>query len=80
MVSEIFAVKINVGRGVCASDFKVVTLGFGKVGFNKLLGVKAGASVVIVSAVLTVDSIPGVRQIDSLPALADFRGNCGSVS
>ena len=45
-------------QGVCSVEFEIVTVSLGKVYVVDKLCVISGASVIIVTAVLTVDGVP----------------------
>ena len=66
VVSELLAANVNVSRGVSATDLEVVYLSLGEGGLIKSLYVEAGATEVIVAAVLTVGCIPGVGEVNYL--------------
>ena len=67
MVCKLLTVNVYVCGGVCARDIKVVAVALGKLTLLNSLYVNAGAAEIIVSAVLAVDSVPGVRNVNALP-------------
>ena len=61
-MGKVFAVHINVGRGVCAVYFKIVFFRLGKGIGTESFSIQAGTAEIVVSAVLTVGCVPGVGK------------------
>ena len=78
VVREKLAVKVSVCGGVSSVYLKKIAVCLGKLRLVKSLCIVAGAAVVIVTAVLTVGRVPGVRKIHRLPARRHFCGDLGS--
>ena len=68
MMGELRSVQIDICGGICTAQLQVVAVGSGQLGPGDLLGITAAAAEIVVVAVLSVHSIPGVRKIDGLPA------------
>jgi hypothetical protein len=66
VVSKLLAVKIYIGRGVCALDLKIIFVRHGKSRLGERSRVISHTAEVVVAAVLTVDRVPGVRKRDML--------------
>ena len=73
VLSEQLAVEVDLGRGVGTLYLKIVPVGSRQVGLVEAFGIVGGAAIVIVVAVLSVDSVPGMRQVDKVP-LARYLG------
>ena len=71
MCRELFAVKIDCRRRIYAVKLKIKFLARRKILFFQSLFIGAGATEIIVSAVLSVLTVPSVRQIERY-ALALF--------
>jgi hypothetical protein len=74
VMSLVLTVYIYVGRGVSAAYLEVVLISCGELILYELLGVKAGASEIVVAAILTICRIPGVREINDCYAVVVRRG------
>ena len=62
VMSELFAVNVNVSRRICAAEFEIVKVALGESGLLKSLFIKARAAEVIVAAVIAVLVVPGVGK------------------
>ena len=62
---DLTAVKRYLCRCINTVEFNVKTLLVGKRGSRKILFINAGATIIIVAAILTVYVVPGVRNIYS---------------
>ena len=80
VVSKLLTVKIYVRRGVCAIDFKVVAVCNGQICLLYCLNIVTCATVVVVTAVLTVKGIPGVRQANAFKIACYLCGQGGIFS
>ena len=70
------SVPVNSGSMVGTVDFQEVALGFRQVNLVDGLGIVAGAAVVVTAAVLAVDGIPGVGQVDPMPVAGHLGRDC----
>ena len=75
VVSEVLAAYVYVSGGVCASYLEIILLCLGKVHFIELFCIEAGAAIVVISAVLTVNGIPRMGEIDKIPVRGDLGGD-----
>ncbi len=64
MFANKFAVYVNLCGSVHAFEFKIRRAALGNFGLAKLFYISTCASVIIVSAVLSVVAVPCVRQVD----------------
>ena len=71
------AVQVDIGRGVGALNFQKIPVCCGQICLGNGFGVVCGAAPVVVAAVLPVNGIPAVGNVDSLPIRAK-RGGDGS--
>ncbi len=60
---DLSPVQLYFGRCINAAEFKVNPLIGCKLRLREILLVQAGASPIVISAVLSVDGVPGVRQV-----------------
>ena len=67
VMGKLLAVNVQIGRRVGTTDLDVIALGFGQLLPIQLLGINGSAAVVIVAAVLAIQSIPGMRQVHKIP-------------
>jgi hypothetical protein len=79
VMSEVSTVKVNVCGRVSAVYLKVELCACRELGLEETLGIVAGSSVVIVTAVLTVGSIPAVGKVYLLAIGGKLRKICGNV-
>ena len=79
VMSKRFAVEVNIGRGIGTAKLKIIALRYGKLAFGKALYVPARASPIIIVAVLTVDGIPAMGNIDEIPIEGEFGGQLGAA-
>ena len=79
VVCKLLTVNVHVCGGVSARDIKVVAIALGKIALLNSLYVNAGAAEIIVSAVLAVDSVPGVGQVNALPIGGECGGDIGGL-
>ena len=73
MAAQAPAIQIDGRRGVGPLQLQVAAAGVRQARAGEGLGVVAGAPVVVVAAVLAVQGIPGVRQVDQRPGLGHLR-------
>ena len=64
VVSNLLACYVYVCGGVGAADLEVVSVSLGEICLLECLYIEAGAAEIVVSAVLTVGSVPCVRKAD----------------
>ena len=62
-------VHVHVRGGVGGLELQVQLLALGQLAAGKGLGIVAGAAMIVVAAVLAVHAVPGVGQVNSLPAV-----------
>ena len=79
VMSKRFAVEINISRGIGAAKLKIIALRYGKLAFGEALYVPACTSPIIVVAVLTVDGIPAMGNIDEIPIKRERGGKLGAA-
>ena len=68
MMGKVFAVQIYIGRGCGAANLQIILAGFRQVCLCDGFCVAAGTAEIVVSAVLAVSCIPGMRQSNGIPA------------
>jgi hypothetical protein len=79
MMSQVLSIQINIGRGVGTLQFQIVASSLGQSGFLKALGIVASSAMVIIAAILAVNGVPAVRQIDLLPVRRETGRNLGCL-
>ena len=72
------AVPVDFGGGVGTVDFEIIAISAGQIQLADIFGIEGGAAVVVGVAVLTIDGIVAVRQIDKIPLRGNLGGNAGS--
>ena len=77
VVREVLAASVDVGRGVRTADFKIIFVSCGKLAFLQRFLIDAATAEIVVSAVLPVGCVPGMRQGEKLCPLAN--GGVGRV-
>ena len=77
VVGQLFTVQVDIRRGVGAVDLQEIGLRFGQVGALQRPHIDSGAAPVVVSAVLAVNVVPAVGQIDQVPVGGEGFGQRG---
>ena len=72
MVGKPLAVHIYIGRRIGTVNLQKIFLTFGQVTFGKILRITAGSAEVIITAILTILSIPGMGQIHHLTMIGNM--------
>jgi hypothetical protein len=80
VVRRFISVYKYVGRGICSVYFKIVAVCNGQICLLDCLSVMTGAAVVVITAILTVYGIPGVRQAHAFKIACYLCGQCGIFS
>ena len=69
MMAQMLSVQVHIRGGIGAVDLQEVFFRLGQIGFLEGLGIAGRAAVVVTAAVLAVDAVPGVGQVDKIPQL-----------
>ena len=75
VVRHVPAVCVDIGRGVGAADLEIIAVGRRQIELIDRFCVIAGAAVEVISAVLSINRVPGVGQIDPVPPFGHGCGN-----
>ena len=67
VVSQVLAIHIHICRRVCAPDLQEETLAGRQFALIQLLCVVAGTAMVVITAILAVNRVPGMGQIHYFP-------------
>ena len=75
VLGQLLTVPVNLGRGTGTVDLQEEFGSIGQVCLVNGLGIVSGAAIIVGIAVLAVDGIPGVGQVDEIPAVRNFGRN-----
>jgi hypothetical protein len=73
------AVYKYIGRGVGTVDLQIIFVSGRQLGFGQFSGIAALSPEVVSTAVLTVNSIPGMGQVYHFPIGAEGIGSLGAI-
>ena len=77
MMTQVLTVQKNIRRGICTVDLQIVPFRLGKLPLAQRFDVAAGTPIIVTTAVLSVNAIPGVGKIDEIPQFRHFRRRLG---
>ena len=79
MVGKVLAIPVKVSGSVGAVDLQEVPLTFGQIDLVDGLGIIAGATVVVTAAVLTINGVPCMGQVDPVPIFRHSGRDCSRL-
>ena len=78
MMGVLLAIDVQISRGIGAVDLNVVALCLRQVFLVQFLGINGRTAVVVIAAVLSIQSVPGMGQADKIPLGVNGSGDfCG---